>query len=303
MKVPFIRFVPGRNAYDDKDDKHYGWAIHATANTASDEGEASYAQRRTDGTSSHFYHDWDSVTQSLDTDAKAGHAGSSHGNENGLASEFTGLNSYTREQWLKRIDWEDTGRVIAYVLDNDPDFVGFQVRRASVAEMKANPKVQAFYGHDDMRRAWGGTTHTDPGPNFPWDKLFEVVNKYRGGADMPLDQNDLNAVRKAVALGIYDIVHVAANHVDFNGIKYTGTGSLGQAVEQNLGKIASAPAVAAIKALALQPVSAEEVALALASNQDFINAVASIAGDVSSEKMQEAVKTVLLNGVADDNAG
>jgi hypothetical protein len=46
--------------------------------------------------------------------------------------------------------------------------------------MKANPRVKAFYSHDDMRRAWGGTTHTDPGANFPWDKLFAVVNAALG---------------------------------------------------------------------------------------------------------------------------
>ncbi|SCL42191.1 hypothetical protein GA0074692_6702 [Micromonospora pallida] len=40
-------------------------------------------------------------------------------------------------------------------------------RRATVAEMKANPKVRAFYGHNDMRLAWGGTSHTDPVPTSP----------------------------------------------------------------------------------------------------------------------------------------
>jgi hypothetical protein len=44
--------------------------------------------------------------------------------------------------------------------------------------MKSNPKVRAFYGHDDMRRAWGGTTHTDPGGGFPWDRLFAAVNEH-----------------------------------------------------------------------------------------------------------------------------
>lgn len=187
MRVPFIRFVQGRNDYTDKDGRHYGWCIHNTSNDASDEGEASYAARRTDGVSSHFYHDKDSVTQSLDTGDKAGHVGSTEGNENSLASEFTGSNGKSRAWWLANVDWEETGRVMAYVLTHDPDFAGFQVRRASVAEMKANPKVKAFYGHDDCRRAWGGTTHTDPGPGFPWDRLFEVVNAALG---QPTEGND-----------------------------------------------------------------------------------------------------------------
>jgi N-acetyl-anhydromuramyl-L-alanine amidase AmpD len=181
MKVPFIKYVQGRNAYPDADQKHYGWAIHNTSNTATAAGEASYATRRTDGVSSHFYHDKVEVIQSLDTNSKAGHAGSSTGNNNALCSEITGLNSWTRAQWLASVNWDETGEVIAYTLTHDPDFVGFQIRRASVQEMKDNPKVKAFYSHDDMRRAWGGTTHTDPGSNFPWDKLFASVNKYLGG--------------------------------------------------------------------------------------------------------------------------
>jgi hypothetical protein len=76
------------------------------------------------------------------------------------------------------------GEIMAYLIKNDPDFRDFQVRRASTRDMQINPKIRAFYGHDDMRRAWGGTDHTDPGPNFPWDKLFASVNKYLEDEDM-----------------------------------------------------------------------------------------------------------------------
>lgn len=182
MRIPSITYHQGRNNYSDKDGRHYGIAIHNTSNTASDTNEANYADHRTDGTSSHFYVDRDSVTQSLDTDAKAGHAGSANGNENAIAFELTGTNDKSRDWWLANIAWGQLGYVIAYILHNDPDFAGFQVRRASVSEMQSNPKVRAFYGHDDMRRAWGGTTHTDPGPNFPWDRLFDAVNTALGGA-------------------------------------------------------------------------------------------------------------------------
>ena len=173
--------MQGRNSYSDADGTHYGIAIHNTSNDASDEDEASYAKRRTDGVSSHLYTDKDSVTQSLSLTARAGHAGSSTGNNNSLAVEITGGNGKTRAWWLANVAWDKLGKALAWVIDNDPDYRGFQVRRASVSEMKSNPRVKAFYGHDDMRRAWGGTTHTDPGGNFPWDKLFSSVNKYRSG--------------------------------------------------------------------------------------------------------------------------
>lgn len=176
MRIPGIRYVQGRNSYSDPDHLHYGIAIHNTSNDASASNEASYATRRTDGTSSHFYVDDNDVVQSLDTDAKAGHAGSAHGNNHAIAIEITGTNAKSRAWWLANVAWAELGKTIAHLIKHDPDYAGFQVRRATVAQMKSNPKVRAFYSHDDMRRAWGGTTHTDPGSNFPWDRLFTAVN-------------------------------------------------------------------------------------------------------------------------------
>ncbi len=193
MIVPGIRFVQGKNNYSDVDGAKFGIGIHNTSNDASDEGEASYATWRPDGTSSHLYVDDDSVTQSLDTARKAGHAGSSQGNENAIAVEITGGNGMSRSWWLANVAWDKLGAVLATIIRHHWPDGSFQVRRASVAEMKANPKVKAFYGHDDMRLAWGGTTHTDPGPNFPWDHLLAMVRAELGGTDV--DPKDINAIR------------------------------------------------------------------------------------------------------------
>lgn len=180
MIVPGIQFVQGRNDYADSDGRKYGICIHNTSNDATAEGEASYATRRTDGTSSHFYVDADSVVQSLDTASKAGHAGSTNANENAISVEITGTNEKTREWWLANVAWTELGRVLALVIRHHWPDGSFQVRRATVEEMKTNPKVKAFYSHNDCRLAWGGTTHDDPGPNFPWDKLFATVNTALG---------------------------------------------------------------------------------------------------------------------------
>lgn len=177
MRIPGVPFIQGRNSYGDGDGRKYGIAIHNTSNDASARGEASYATRRTDGVSAHFYADATEVIQSLDTSARAGHAGSRTGNENSIAVEITGSNGWTRQQWLDRVAWDKLAAALAVVCRH----YGIEPRRASVAEMKANPQVRAFYGHDDMRRAWGGTTHTDPGPNFPWDHLLEQVKRAISG--------------------------------------------------------------------------------------------------------------------------
>lgn len=171
MKVSGILYVQGGNSYSDADGTKYGIAIHNTSNNATAAAEASYARTRPDGVSSHFYCDAVQVIQSLDTTARAGHAGSSQGNQNAVAVEITGTNDKSRAWWLANVAWGTLGRVLAEVCRT----YGIAVRRASVAEMQANPKVRAFYSHDDMRRAWGGTDHDDPGPNFPWDRLFAAV--------------------------------------------------------------------------------------------------------------------------------
>lgn len=176
MKVPGIRYVQGRN-YTRNDSgepvvtaKH-GIALHNTANNASAENEADYATRRTDDVSSHFYVDHDSIIQSLDTDWRAWHAGSVKGNDNAVSIEITGKNHRDRQWWLENVAWDKLAAPLALLCQA----YDIQVRRATVAEMKSNPQVQAFYSHDDMRLAWGGTTHTDPGPNFPWEHLFDRV--------------------------------------------------------------------------------------------------------------------------------
>jgi N-acetyl-anhydromuramyl-L-alanine amidase AmpD len=179
MRVSGIPYVQGRNSYADADGTKYAIAIHNTSNNATAEAEASYATRRTDGVSAHFYADADSVIQSLDTAARAGHAGNSEGNQHAVAVEIRGFNAWSRQTWLDSVAWSLLGRVLADVCRA----YGIQVRRASVAEMQSNPRVRAVYSHDDMRRAWGGTDHTDPGGNFPWDRLFAAVNAAMNGGD------------------------------------------------------------------------------------------------------------------------
>ena len=187
MRISGIPYVQGVNAYTDQDGRKYGIAIHNTSNNASAEAEASYATRRTDRVSAHLYCDHDSVIQSLDTDSKAGHAGSSTGNEHAVAVEITGFNGWSRDHWLSHVAWDKLGAALAQVVRH----YGIAVRRARVDEMVANPKVRAFYSHDDMRRAWGGTDHTDPGPSFPWDRLFAAVNAALGGSGTSTGDDDM----------------------------------------------------------------------------------------------------------------
>lgn len=166
-------------------------AIHNTSNDATAEGEASYAQRRTDGTSSHYFVDNDSIVQSLRTEFGANHAASSTGNRHAIAYEITGVNGWTRAQWLARVAWGLLARQIA----RDCRHHGIAARLLTPAQMQ-DGKTTGIVTHDLMRRAWGGTTHTDPGPNFPIDHLLSLVQAELDGDDMAqLTDADLLGLR------------------------------------------------------------------------------------------------------------
>lgn len=146
--------------------------IHNTSNTrlASARDEASYAKNRTDGVSSHYYVDKTRVLQSLDTDWRAQHVGSKAGNDGGISYELTGLNGFTRDKWLSDIAWNKLADSIA----RDCRHHNIGVRTLRIVDMRSG-NVTGIVTHDQCRQAWGGTDHTDPGPNFPMDHLIALV--------------------------------------------------------------------------------------------------------------------------------
>lgn len=162
---------PPRNYTATRTTKRY-IAIHNTANDASAENEASYAKRRTDSVSSHYYVDSNSVVQSLNTDYRAWHAGSKTGNDRAISYEITGVNGWSRAQWLDRVAWG----LLAAQIRKDCAAHNIVARDLTVTQIKAG-SLTGVITHNEMRLAWGGTTHTDPGPNFPMDHLLALVNE------------------------------------------------------------------------------------------------------------------------------
>jgi len=47
------------------------------------------------------------------------------------------------------------------------------VRRLSAKELKTG--ARGLCGHVDVSKAWGKSSHWDPGPLFPWDRLMDLV--------------------------------------------------------------------------------------------------------------------------------
>lgn len=164
--------------------------IHYTAGsespTAAEDG-AAYDQRRTDGTSTHFFTDRNSIVQEIDTADRA-HAALYNGNQYGIHIEMCGTNQ-TRAQWLdegSRTMITNTARVCAWAMKTH----GIPLVRLIGSQVRGS--ARGICGHVDITNGYpeDGGTHTDPGPNFPWDVLSDDIRKIMSGDDddMALDE-------------------------------------------------------------------------------------------------------------------
>lgn len=226
-------------------------AIHNTSNSGTVRDEVSYAKHRADKTSSHYYADVVEVAQSLDTELCANHAGSTEGNSFGIAWEFTGTNGKSRAWWMANVCWAK----VAAQMARDCRLYGIVPRLLTVAEMRAG-KVTGFVTHDLMRLAWGGTTHDDPGPNFPMDHLLALVRA-------ELDGGDMDTMQDALLYNASNITASLARMDDSAATKDLKTGKLSAPVKLGLVAAVKQLAVDVAELKAQRPPTAAEIAAEL----------------------------------------
>jgi hypothetical protein len=130
---------------------------------------AHYFQSPSSGGSAHFVADVGQLVQCLPQDAVAWHAPP---NPRTLGYEICGQSWYSREQWLSPQVWPAVVLVAAQVRADAGRF-GIPFRRMSVAEVRAGGHGQC--GHVDVSAAFHQSDHTDPGPNFPWDRFTALL--------------------------------------------------------------------------------------------------------------------------------
>lgn len=102
-------------------------------------------------------------------------------NPHSVGIEICGEANYTRTQWLSDAVWpgvEEAAKRTRELCDRH----GIPLRRLTVAQVKAG--VEGICGHVDVSRAFRQTDHTDPGPNFPWDRFMDAV---KGDAKPPAE--------------------------------------------------------------------------------------------------------------------
>ncbi len=130
---------------------------------------------RVTGKSAHVMVDpADIVTMVPDTRI-AYHCGT--GNRRSKGFEQSGRARFTREEWTSPDGLAQMG-LLAGLLAADVVRYGHPLAWATDDQLRAAHAGGAPVGlafHDDMRRAIGGTTHTDPAPNYPRDLLLQMV--------------------------------------------------------------------------------------------------------------------------------
>lgn len=183
--------------------------IHTTegsAHSASAEDGAAYDARRTDGTSTHYFHDNTSTVQCVRTNDQA-HTARAQGNRRGIHHELCGKAGWDNE-WQGTYAQDMLERA-AKQAARDAKKWDIPVRHLTVAQVRDG--VKGFCGHWDITRAFpaDGGTHTDPGPDFPWTQFLTKVRAYLAPqppkdeeTDVALSQEDKQDIANLVLAGL-----------------------------------------------------------------------------------------------------
>lgn len=153
-------------------------------------------------------------------------------NSDGLQIENAGYARQTRVEWLdvySRAVLENCAKATAQYCVK----FGLPVKRLTVSEVLAGQK--GIVGHVDVSQAYKKSTHSDPGPTFPWDYFIGRVQYwypyYKNNRTWPTKPTAVvaNTVTKIVTIvtGKYTVDNLkrmqAAAHLTTDGIWGNGT--------------------------------------------------------------------------------
>lgn len=148
-----------------------------TGSTA--ENAAAYFARGADGrsVSAHYVADNNSVIQCVKLGDSAWTVGNREGNNRGINWELAGYARQTRSEWLDAFG-KAMFALIAPIIREDAAAFEIPLRLLTDEQVRAfEPGVTS---HVQLGRVFGGSDHTDPGPNFPWDYFMNLLT---GGND------------------------------------------------------------------------------------------------------------------------
>lgn len=174
--------------------------------TSAEDG-ASYDQRRTDGTSTHYFHDRNSTVQCVRTEDQA-HAARAQGNRRGIQHELCGKASQGAAGWA---DAASAGTLRQAARQVARDCRKWKIPAVKLTASQVAAGHKGICGHADITKAFPADhgTHTDPGPTFPWTKFIDMVQAELNPPKGPtvatqFNADDLAAIRLQSQLGVYD---------------------------------------------------------------------------------------------------
>lgn len=265
-------YTPGRNRpvqYVVIHTTEGGEALNAAENGAA------YDKVRTDGTSTHLFVDPDSALQEVPFTDRA-HAARFHGNEIGVQIELCGYAGQTWAQWHDGASTAELKLAAKEVAAICRQFA-IPVRHLTVAEVRAayynapNSRPKGICSHYDVTRAYpeDGGTHTDPGPNYPWDEFLALIR-----AELS-EEDDMDAQALHDILWQLDGIAKGDNPVVIPAL----SGGLPERRKTNLIRAELDQVLAKVNDPTPVEVDADAVAAALAANVEFLAAIADRVAD------------------------
>jgi hypothetical protein len=145
---------------------------HEAGDTA--ERVANYFATLPDGrsVSAHYCCDNNSVVQCVLLADRAWTVGNTPGNNRGINVELAGFAAQSRAQWTDPYSLAMLS-IACRIVARDMTEFAIPNRWCTVDDLKA--RRPGHTTHNDLRLAFGGTTHTDPGPNFPRDIVLDYI--------------------------------------------------------------------------------------------------------------------------------
>ncbi len=270
--------------------------IHTTEGSereSSAEDGAAYDARRTDGTSTHYFHDVNSTVQCVLTEDIA-HAARTQGNLRGIQHELCGRAGQGEAGWAD-VNSQGTLRKAAKQCARDAKKWSIPVRHLTIAQIEDSEK--GFCGHWDVTRAFPQDkgTHTDPGPAFPWTDFLNMVREEMG-EDMPLSNEDLVKVREASQKGVMDFYWGATHAARGDAAFKEATPAVQRAWRQNLDTVRAVtggPVSQAVIVEAIANGSVDEQVLAEALAPLLLADFPDGADPVTTDELVEAFRRLL----------
>lgn len=133
--------------------------------------------------------------------------------------EQVGWARWTRDEWLTHPGTLDN---TAQWLAERSKARGIPLTKIGPADVKA--RRPGVIGHVDYTLGTGDGTHTDPGPNYPWDVVIAKARAYAGGegSTIVLDKDTANQISGIVVNALTTPL------IDWSGTKNSNTSVLQQ---------------------------------------------------------------------------